>query len=42
MHATFMCIDSSIHHAFTFTPVISLFVTCETVEEVDQLFEQNS
>lgn len=46
MHATFTikgqifsCIDSDIKHAFTFTPAISLFVTCDTAEEVDGLFE---
>lgn len=38
----FMCIDSSIKHEFSFTPAISLFVTCETEEEVDQLFEKLS
>lgn len=35
-----MCIDSSIQHDFTFTPAISLFVTCDTEEEV-KLFLQN-
>ncbi len=39
---TFMCIDSTIKHAFTFTPSISLFVTCDTAEEIDRLFEQLS
>jgi predicted 3-demethylubiquinone-9 3-methyltransferase (glyoxalase superfamily) len=39
---TFMCIDSTIQHEFTFTPSISLFVTCETAEEIDRLFEQLS
>lgn len=34
-----MCIDSAINHEFTFTPAISLFVTCDTAEEVDELFE---
>jgi predicted 3-demethylubiquinone-9 3-methyltransferase (glyoxalase superfamily) len=45
MHATFtiagqtlMCIDSSVAHAWTFTPAISLFVTCRTEEEIDRLF----
>jgi predicted 3-demethylubiquinone-9 3-methyltransferase (glyoxalase superfamily) len=38
----FMCIDSSIKHEFSFTPAISLFVTCETEEEVDHLFEKLS
>ncbi len=49
MHATFslggqhlMCIDSNVEHAFTFTPAISLYVTCRSVEEVDRLFERLS
>ena len=49
MHATFslggqefMCIDSSIHHQFTFTPAMSLWVNCETEKEIDRLFEKLS
>jgi len=34
----FMCIDSSIQHAFTFTPSMSLYVRCDTEEEIDALF----
>ncbi len=34
----FMCIDSSAQHAFTFTPSISLYVRCETEEEIDAVF----
>ena len=34
----FMCIDSSAVHAFTFTPSISLYVHCETEEEIDRVF----
>jgi len=30
--------DSNIKHDFTFTPSVSLFVTCETEEEIDRLF----
>src|SRR5262249_19657936 len=44
MHATFTlsgreftCIDSP-PHDFTFTPATSLFVTCKTGTEVDDLF----
>lgn len=33
-----MCIDSNISHAFTFTPAISLYVVCDTVEEIDRVF----
>lgn len=31
-----MAIDSAIKHQFTFTPAISLFVTCETEAEIDR------
>lgn len=31
-------IDSPIKHAFTFTPAISLFVNCESAEELDRAF----
>lgn len=34
----FMCIDSNVRHDFTFTPAMSLYVTCETEAEVDRLF----
>ncbi len=34
----FMAIDSNIQHGFTFTPAISLYVKCETHEEIDDLF----
>jgi predicted 3-demethylubiquinone-9 3-methyltransferase (glyoxalase superfamily) len=34
----FMCIDSSDVHAFTFTPSISLYVRCESEEEIDRVF----
>ena len=49
MHAVFslngqeyMCIDSPAKHAFTFTPSISLFVTCSEEAEVDTLFAKLS
>ena len=32
-----MCSDSFVHHAFTFTPSTSLFVTCDTEEELRRL-----
>lgn len=38
----FMCIDSNIEHGFTFTPSMSLYVTCDTEEEVDEIFEKLS
>ena len=34
-----MCIDSPVPHAFSFTPSFSLFVDCQTREEVDNLFQ---
>jgi predicted 3-demethylubiquinone-9 3-methyltransferase (glyoxalase superfamily) len=34
----FMCIDSSVKHGFTFTPAMSLFVDCQTPDEIDRLF----
>jgi predicted 3-demethylubiquinone-9 3-methyltransferase (glyoxalase superfamily) len=49
MHATFslggqqfMCIDSYVQHAFTFTPALSLYVTCSTEDEIDGLFTRLS
>ena len=39
---TFICIDSSVVHAFTFTPAMSLYVNCETEDEIDTLFDQLS
>lgn len=39
---TFMCIDSAVKHAFGFTPAMSLFVTCETEAEIDDLFARLS
>ncbi len=36
----FFCIDSPVRHAFTFTPSFSLFVECESEEELDRLFGQ--
>lgn len=49
MHAIFslngqeyMCIDSNVKHSFTFTPAISLYVKCDTEEEIDKVFEKLS
>ncbi|WML48747.1 VOC family protein [Neobacillus sp. PS3-34] len=49
LHATFSikgqeikCIDSSIKHDFTFTPAISLYVSCDTEEEITHVYEQLS
>ena len=32
------CIDSPAHHGFTFTPSVSLFVDCESAEELERAF----
>jgi predicted 3-demethylubiquinone-9 3-methyltransferase (glyoxalase superfamily) len=34
----FMCIDSPLHHDFTFTPAVSLFVQCDDEGEIDRLY----
>jgi predicted 3-demethylubiquinone-9 3-methyltransferase (glyoxalase superfamily) len=39
---TFMCIDSRVKHTFTFTPSISMFVTCDAEQEIDELFDKLS
>lgn len=36
----FMCSDSYVKHNFTFTPSISLFVTFDSEEEIDRVFEE--
>jgi predicted 3-demethylubiquinone-9 3-methyltransferase (glyoxalase superfamily) len=38
----FMCIDSNMKHDFSFTPAMSLYVTCATEEEIGRLFEKLS
>jgi predicted 3-demethylubiquinone-9 3-methyltransferase (glyoxalase superfamily) len=45
MHATFslggqefMCIDSNVEHGFTFTPAMSIYISCESEAEIDRLF----
>ncbi len=38
----FMCIDSNFKHEFTFTPSFSIFLTCDTEEEIDRLYAQLS
>ena len=34
---TVMCFDSPVQHQFTFTPAVSLFVQCESEEELRHL-----
>ncbi len=38
----FMCIDSTVKHKFTFTPSVSLYVTCESEGELDHAYEKLS
>jgi predicted 3-demethylubiquinone-9 3-methyltransferase (glyoxalase superfamily) len=38
----YLCIDSPVKHDFTFTPSISLFVECESAEELERLYEKLS
>src|SRR5258708_6334876 len=35
-------IDSPVKHEFGFTPAISLFVTCESVQDIERTFQQLS
>ncbi len=39
---TFMCVDSNVKHAFTFTPAMSLHVHCESAKEIAELYEKLS
>lgn len=34
----FMAIDSAIQHSFNFTPSMSLFVECDTEDEINRLY----
>jgi predicted 3-demethylubiquinone-9 3-methyltransferase (glyoxalase superfamily) len=36
----FMCVDSFVHHDFTFTPAVSLYVECESEDEIDTLYTE--
>jgi len=36
----FMCIDSNVKHQFTFTPSFSIYVTCDTEEEINRLYQK--
>lgn len=35
---TFMALDSHVHHDFSFTPAISLYVTCADEAEIDRIY----
>ena len=34
----FICMDSPVHHAFSFTPSVSLFLDCEDEAEIEAVF----
>ncbi|TME11601.1 MAG: VOC family protein [Chloroflexi bacterium] len=36
----FMALDSALKHEFTFTPSMSIFVQCESEEEIDTLYKR--
>ncbi|HEY9898227.1 MAG TPA: VOC family protein [Pantanalinema sp.] len=36
---TFMVFDSPVKHAFSFTPAFSIFIECESEDEVRRLYE---
>ncbi|MFC7395544.1 VOC family protein [Scopulibacillus cellulosilyticus] len=36
----FMCIDSNVKHAFSFTPSFSIFITCDSEKEINNLYEK--
>lgn len=36
----FMCIDSNIKHGFSFTPSFSIYVTCNTEDEIRNLYQR--
>ena len=47
MHATFslkgqefMCIDSNLKHEFSFTPSFSIYITCDSEQEINNLYEK--
>lgn len=39
---TFMCFDNNNGNDFPFTPALSLFVTCDTDEEIERVFAELS
>ncbi|SFA70574.1 MULTISPECIES: VOC family protein [unclassified Bacillus (in: firmicutes)] len=38
----FMCIDSNLKHEFSFTPSFSIFITCDSEEEINNLYQKLS
>jgi predicted 3-demethylubiquinone-9 3-methyltransferase (glyoxalase superfamily) len=39
---TVRCTDSFVKHGFTFTPALSFFLDCESIEQIEQLFARLS
>lgn len=35
---SYIAFESDVQHGFSFTPAMSIFVTCETADEVDAIF----
>ena len=38
----YMAMESNLQHHFTFTPAVSIFVNCESEEEIDTLYQKVS
>lgn len=38
----FICMDSSIKHEFDFTPSFSIFLECDSEDEIEELFQKLS
>ncbi|ASK62381.1 hypothetical protein CFK37_09540 [Virgibacillus phasianinus] len=36
----FMCIDSNVNHKFSFTPSFSIFLTCDSENEINHLYDK--
>lgn len=36
----FMCIDSNVTHEFTFTPSFSIYLICDSEEEINELYDK--
>lgn len=36
---TYLCMDTPVKHNFTFTPSVSMYVNCESEEEIETLFK---
>ncbi len=36
----FICMDSYVKHGFTFTPSFSIYLTCDSEEEIDSIYDK--